>query len=97
MIEMNIVEDFYYGSLRPRRTHFREGEYAGLRKTVSGNRKILEKDLRGEERHLFCQLVNAQEEILEAESRENFLEGWRLGARFMLDTFFNTRAEAFEE
>jgi hypothetical protein len=98
MIERNIVEDFYYGSLCPGRTHFREGtEYARLRDTVFTNQEILGRRLEGVEKHLFTQLVNAQTEVLEGENLENFLEGWKLGARFMLDTFFSARPKAMDD
>ncbi|QNO15232.1 hypothetical protein HYG86_10900 [Alkalicella caledoniensis] len=40
-----------------------------------------------QEQHLLSQMMNAQSEINLFEGREKFIEGFRLGARFMLDTF----------
>ena len=35
--------------------------------------------------------MNAQSEILDTETRERFIEGWKLGAKFILDTFLVPR------
>lgn len=98
MIEMNIIEDLYYSGFRQEKSRLAEdAEYARLWKTVFDSQEILEKSLHGEEKHLFSRLINSQKGILEAESLENFLEGWRLGARFMLDTFFGACPKAMGE
>ena len=90
---MNILEEFYYGNVNPNEKCFkRESEYATFVKIVSTNEEKLNTYLNAiptaqEEQHLFSQLMNAQSEILDTEGRERFLEGWMLGARFILDTF----------
>ena len=50
-----------------------------------------QENLGGKEKHLFSQLMNAQSEILDTEARERFIEGWKLGASFMIDTFLVPR------
>lgn len=93
---MNILEKFYYGNVNPQEKSFkRETEYAKFVRIVFENEEKLTAYLTGEEQHLFSQLMNAQSEILDVEARERFIEGWRLGAKFMLDTFFVPRNSPF--
>ena len=89
---MNILEEFYYGNVNPQEKCFkRESEFATFVKIVSENEEKLSAYLGGEEKHLFSQLMNAQSEILDTETRERFIEGWTLGAKFMVDTFLIPR------
>lgn len=89
---MNILEEFYYGNVNPQEKCYKRGsEYATFVKIVSDNEGKLTASLDGEEQHLFSRLMNAQSEILDTETRERFIEGWKLGARFMLDTFLIPR------
>ena len=89
---MNILEEFSYGNINPNEKCFkRQSEFATFVKIVSDNEEKLIAYLGGEEKHLFSQLMNAQSEILDTEARERFIEGWKLGARFMLDTFITPR------
>ena len=94
--EMNMLEEFYYGNINPQEKFFkRETEYAKFVRIVSDNEEKLTAYLTGEEQHLFSQLMNAQSEILDVEARERFIEGWKLGAKFMLDTFLVPRNNPF--
>lgn len=89
---MNILEEFYYGNVNPQEKCFkRESEYATFVKIVSDNEEKLSAYLGGEEQHLFSQLMNAQSEIISIKTRERFIEGWKPGAKFMLDTFLVPR------
>ena len=89
---MNILEEFYYGNVNPQEKFYkRESEYATFVKIVSDNEEKLSACLGGAEQHLFSQLMNAQSEITAIETRERFIEGWKLGAKFMLDTFLVPR------
>ena len=75
---MNILEEFYYGNVNPQEKCFkRESEFATFVKIVSDNEEKLSAYLGGE--------------ILDTETRERFIEGWKLGARFMIDTFLVPR------
>lgn len=94
---MNILEEFYYGNVNPQEKCFKhESEYAKFVGIVSDNEKKLITFLHvmpnaKEEQHLFSQLMKAQSEVNNIESLERFIEGWKLGARFMLDTFLTYR------
>ncbi len=84
---MNIPEEFYYGNVNPQEQFYkRESEYAAFVKTVSDNEEKLRACLGDEEQRLLSQLMNAQSEIISIEARERFIEGWKLGAKFMIDT-----------
>lgn len=88
---MNILEELYYGNIDPHEKCFRhESEYAAFVRIAAANEEKLSEYLDGEAKHLFSQLMNAQNEIIEIESRECFIEGWKLGARFVLDTFLTS-------
>ena len=101
---MNILEEFYYGNVNPQEKFYkRESDFATFVKIVFDVRSLLEEKvileneeklsayLAGEEKHLFSQLMNAQSEIISIETRERFIEGWKLGAKFMVDTFLVPR------
>ena len=95
---MNILEELYYGNISPyEKCYKRDSEYAALTKIIANNEEKLTVCLSGEEQHLFSQLMNAQNEILSTETRERFIEGWKLGARFMLDTFLMPRYSPISE
>ena len=94
---MNILEELYYGNITPQEKAFRrESDYAGFVKTVSENEEKLTAFLRAipnaaEEQRLFSQLMSAQGEVNDIEGKERFIEGWKLGARVVLDTFIMPR------
>lgn len=93
---MNILEEFYYGNIHPLEKFSKRGtEYTKFVSIISDNEEKLSAYLTGEEQHLFSQLMNAQSEILDVEARERFIEGWKLGAKFMLDTFLVPRNSPF--
>ena len=56
-------------------------------KVIFENEEKLSKTLKDEEKYLFEQLLAAHEEVSSVELLEYFIEGWKLGSRFMLDTF----------
>ena len=90
---MNIIEELYCGNIQPNEKCFspssRYGEFVAI---ISENEAKLTMFLKAltnaeEEKHLLSQMMNAQSEINLFEGREKFIEGFRLGAKFMLDTF----------
>ena len=88
---MNIIEELYYGNVRPgEKCVDHHSNYAHFQSTISENEEKLSAYLKSqpeskEEQHLFSQLMNAQSEILSFSEISRFLEGFQLGARFMLD------------
>ena len=88
---MNIIEELDYGNVTPNAKCFDcHSNYAQFIKTISENEEKLTAYLENQaeakkEQHLFSQLMNAQGEVLEFSETSRFLEGFRLGAKFMLD------------
>ena len=89
---MNILEELYYGNVRPDEKCFdRNSEYASFMKIISDNEEKLLAFLNSQteakaEQHLFSQLMNAQGEVLRFSEMNRFIEGFQLGAKFILDS-----------
>ena len=94
---MNIIEELYYGNINPNdKTFDRNSEYGELWQIISDNEEKLSAYINNiptitEEQHLFSQLMNAQRELLCISEFERFIEGFQLGARFIMDTFLTER------
>jgi hypothetical protein len=90
---MNILEDLYYGNINPNEKCFdRKSRYSQFVKIVTDNEEKLTAFLNAlpnaeEEQHLLSQMINAQSELSQFSEIERFIEGFRLGAGIMLDTF----------
>ena len=100
---MNIIEELYHGNIYPCEKCFsRSSHYAKFVAIVSENEAKLTEFLQAlpnaeQEQHLLSQLMNAQSEINLFEGREKFMEGFRLGARFMLDTCVSEQEGAMRD
>lgn len=90
---MKVLEDLYYGNINPYEKCFDcKSEYAKFAKIIIENEKKLMAFLNAlpnakEEQHLFSQMINAHAEITQFSEFERFVEGFRLGASIMLETF----------
>lgn len=90
---MNVLEELYHGNIRPNEKQFdRTSQYARFCEILTENERKLTAFLKAlpnaeEEQHLLSQMINAQAEISGYSETERFIEGFRLGARFMLDAF----------
>ena len=86
----NILEEIYYGNINPSVKCFDgDSKYAAFVGIISDNEEKLTAFLNGlpdakQERQLFSQLMNAQSEVSAFGELRHFMEGFRLGARFML-------------
>jgi len=90
---VNILEELYHGNVRPSDKQFdRTSQYAKFCKILFENERQLTAFLAAipnadNELHLLSQMINAQVEISGYNEIERFIEGFRLGARFMRDIF----------
>ena len=80
----------YYGNIDPQSRGFRNGSYLKKQMTIlSESEALLTNRLTGDEKKLFLTFVNASDIILGESELDSFMVGFRLGARFIFDTFVN--------
>ena len=82
-----VLEDLYFGEIQPNISDYDENPR--LKKSaqvVDENEEILLKILDGKERKLFLDLVNAQGEVDGNSAVENFINGFKLGARIIVES-----------
>ena len=85
---MNILKELYYGNVNPLEKRIKTGsEYAKFIEVIADSEEELNSCLDDEKKYLLNRIMDAQGEILDIESCEHFIEGVRIGAQFMLDTF----------
>ena len=90
----NIIEELYYGNVDPQDHGYHP---KSLVKKASDSLNDLEekltKQLAGENKALFLRFFNAYAEFMGESELDTFITGFRLGARFMLDTFLSDDAQ----
>ena len=80
------LEDLYYGNITPYDRQIRSG--TSLMKAMEQSQECeeqLAKLLEGEAHSLLLQLINAENEIGSTMALENFILGFRLGVRMILE------------
>ena len=89
----NILEDLYYGNLTPCQRAVRPGSRV---KKLMQKQSDLETKLNGsfteEQQANFEQYISLTADLLDANCLDSFIIGFRLGARFMYETFIGTDA-----
>ena len=92
----NIIEELYYGKIDPQDRGYRPKSPA---KKASDSLNELTEQLAGENKALFLRFCNAYAEFMGESELDTFITGFRLGARFMMDTFLSDDApfESFLE
>ena len=82
-----VLDDLYFGEIQPNiRTYDKNSMLKRALQTVDENQGMLLKLLNGEEKRIFLDLVNAQSEVDGNSAYENFVFGFKLGARIMVET-----------
>lgn len=85
---MSILEEFYYGNVSPGERYYEENSESGVfAKKACDLEERLSLHLSKADRALLQQLISAQGDLLSSECKYCFIDGWRLGVQFMLDTF----------
>ena len=86
----NFIKELYYGNIDPQARGFKNGSYLKKQMTIlSENEAALTDRLTGEEKKAFLSFVNASDIILCESELDSFIVGFRLGAKFVFDTFVN--------
>ena len=87
----NILEDLYYGNLSPCHRTVRPGsQVQKLMKKQSDLESKLNESFTEEQRANFEQYLSLTANLLDANCLDNFITGFRLGARFTHETFIGT-------
>ena len=100
---MDILEDLFYGNISPIDKAFdRDSEYAKFIGIVADCEKKLAAFLEAlpgaeEQRHLLSRMMNAQSEIIQFSVYERFVEGFRLGAGLIVETFVCPRQSVLRD
>ena len=95
---MNILEELFYGNLNPNNQTFKhKSQYGKAMDVIARNEEILTEILEGKEKSRFLDFVNAYDEIMGITSVENFITGFMIGARFILDTFVIEHERIFKD
>ena len=89
----NFIEELFYHNIDPQARMVRNG--SNLQKQLglmSDYEEQLTRTLKDEERKLFLEFVNAVSEVQAESQLDSFMVGFRLGARFVFDTFVDDTA-----
>ena len=87
------ISELYYGNLYPFLTYKPAlEETARLFKAAGGRFDRFRKRLPEEMREPFDALLEDKSAILLSEMEESFIDGFRIGARLMLEVFYNVAA-----
>lgn len=82
-----VLEDFYFGEIQPNiRSHSSNPRLKKCSQTINENEEILLKLLEGKERKLFLDFVDAQSEVEGTSAVENFINGFKLGVRMIVES-----------
>ena len=90
---LNIIEELFYNNIDPQARMVRNG--SNLQKQLglmSDYEEQLTRTLKDEERKLFLAFVNSVSEVQAESQLDSFMVGFRLGARFVFDTFVDDAA-----
>ncbi len=89
----NILEELYYGNLSPcQRTVRPDSRVKKLMQKQSDLESKLTEPFTEEQRANFEQYLSVCADLLDANCFDSFITGFRLGARFMHETFIGTDA-----
>ena len=84
----SFIEELYYGNIDPQDSGFEDDESVQHElRTISENEDWLTENLTGEEKKRFPDFADAWSAYNGDAALDGFITGFRLGARFVLDTF----------
>ena len=90
---VNFIEELFYHNIDPQARMVRNG--SNLQKQLgllSDYEEQLTSTLKDDERKLFLTFANAVSEVQAESQLDSFMVGFRLGARFVFDTFVDDAA-----
>ena len=84
---MNFIEEFYYGNIDPQASDISPYMRKQMQR-LGDAEELLTKRLTGDEKAHFADYSGAWAAVNSESNRESFATGFRLGALFVMDTFF---------
>lgn len=93
----NFIEELYYGNIDPQARGFANN--SSIKRAydkITELEKMLNEKLDSEGKELFISFVNTNSEITAESELDKFIVGFRLGARFVYDTFVNDNAPYYD-
>lgn len=88
-----FIEEFYYNNIDPQARGFRKGtRIVKVSENINEIEEKLTERLNDEEKELFLDFCNAYAELMGTSDLDSFIVGFRLGARFIMDTFMSEDA-----
>lgn len=86
----NIIEEFYYGNIEPQKMSSElSAKLKKKSKKLTAKEEQLNEKLNNKEKELFLNYANAYSEFSSLCNADSFISGFRLGARFTYEMFFN--------
>ncbi|MBQ2848263.1 MAG: hypothetical protein IJO03_11710 [Clostridia bacterium] len=83
-----FIEDFYYGNIEPQECCSElKSKLKKKLNSLTEKEESLTSRLSGEEKDLFVAYTNTYNDFLTVSIADSFISGFRLGAKFTLDTF----------
>lgn len=93
----NFIEEFYYGNIEPQSRSTKQNKAVQKQMEIlMTNEDLLATALSDENKTRFLDYVNAWGIVNGESNLDSFIMGFRLGAKFMLDTFV-TSETPFED
>ena len=93
----NFIEEFYYGNIEPQARSTKQNKAVQKQmKILMTNEDFLTTALSDKNKKQFLDYVNAWSIVNGESNLDSFIKGFRLGAKFMLDTFI-TSETPFED
>lgn len=84
----NFIEELFFGNLDPqRRGYTKDSRIVKTSNSINELEEKLTERLQGENKNLFLDFCNAYGELMGDAEVDSFITGFRMGARFALDTF----------
>ena len=83
-----FIEDFYYGNIEPQECCSElKCELKKKLNSLTEKEETLNSKLSGKEKDLFINYTSTYSDFLTVSIADSFISGFRLGAKFTLDTF----------
>lgn len=84
----NFIEELFFGNLDPqRRGYTKDSRIMKVSSNINELEEKLTERLQGKDKDLFLDFCNAYGELMGEAEIDSFITGFRIGAKFAVDTF----------